>query len=64
MSPDNVVFMREALRVAREGLEKGELPIGAVVVLNGEIIASAHTKEKEEGRDGRVAHQSRMELYS
>jgi tRNA(adenine34) deaminase len=43
-------FMREALRVARLGLEHGELPIGAVVVLHGEIIASAHTMEKSEGR--------------
>jgi tRNA(adenine34) deaminase len=43
-------FMREALKVARVGLEAGELPIGAVVVLNGKIIASAHTREKAEGR--------------
>jgi tRNA(adenine34) deaminase len=43
-------FMGRALAVAREGLEKGELPIGAVVVLNGEIIASAHTMERSEGR--------------
>jgi tRNA(adenine34) deaminase len=31
-------------------LEKGELPIGAVVVLNNEVIAAAHTTEKTEGR--------------
>jgi tRNA(adenine34) deaminase len=43
-------FMREALAVAREGLEKGELPIGAVVVLNGQILAAAHTRERAEGR--------------
>lgn len=43
-------FMREALKMARVGLEKGELPIGAVVVLNNEIIAAAHTMEKTEGR--------------
>jgi len=43
-------FMREALNVAKTGLEKGELPIGAVVVLNNQIIASAHTQEKAEGR--------------
>lgn len=42
--------MREALSMARIGLDKGELPIGAVVVLNGQIIASAHTQEKAEGR--------------
>ncbi len=43
-------FMGEALKLARIGLEKGELPIGAVVVLNNEIIAAAHTMEKSEGR--------------
>src|ERR1051326_5156244 len=39
-------FMHEALNMARLGLERGELPIGAVVVLNGAIIASAHTEER------------------
>ena len=43
-------FMREALRQAQAGLEKGELPIGAVVVLNDQIIASAHTLERSEQR--------------
>jgi tRNA(adenine34) deaminase len=43
-------FMRKALDIARQGLEQGELPIGAVVVLNHEVIAAAHTREKAEGR--------------
>jgi tRNA(adenine34) deaminase len=43
-------FMRAALRQAQEGLEKGELPIGAVVVLDDEIISAAHTMERSEGR--------------
>jgi Cytosine/adenosine deaminases len=43
-------FMREALSVARAGLAAGEIPIGAVVVLNGEVIARAHTRERAEGR--------------
>src|SRR5258706_4230710 len=43
-------FMGLALEKAKEGLAKGELPIGAVIVLNGEVIASAHTMEKSEGR--------------
>jgi tRNA(adenine34) deaminase len=42
--------MREALRVARAGLEQGELPIGAVVVLDDRIIAAAHTAERAERR--------------
>jgi tRNA(adenine34) deaminase len=48
--PDNEHFMRAALAIAREGLEKGELPIGSVVVLNDQIIAAAHTMERTEGR--------------
>ena len=47
-SPEH--FMREALRVARAGLERGELPIGAVVVLDDRIIAAAHTAERAERR--------------
>lgn len=43
-------FIRQALQAAHEGLEQGELPIGAVVVLNGQVIAPAHTMEKSEGR--------------
>ncbi len=43
-------FMRQALAVAAEGLAKGELPIGAVVVAEGRVIASAYTQEKSQGR--------------
>ena len=32
------LFMREALTLAREAEAHGEVPVGAVVVLNGEII--------------------------
>jgi tRNA(adenine34) deaminase len=43
-------FMRAALAVAAEGLSRGELPVGAVVVLNGAVIASAHTMERSARR--------------
>lgn len=49
-SPDHTHFMRAALAAAEQGLAAGELPIGAVVVLNGEIIAAAHTAERAQGR--------------
>lgn len=32
------VFMREALKLAREAWEAGEVPVGAVVVRGGEIV--------------------------
>jgi tRNA(adenine34) deaminase len=35
-------FMREALVEARRGAAAGEVPVGAVVVLDGEIVARAH----------------------
>jgi len=35
-------FMQEALSEARQALRKGEIPIGAVVVLHGEIIGRGH----------------------
>jgi tRNA(Arg) A34 adenosine deaminase TadA len=49
MSDSTTHFMRAALYAAREGLEKGELPIGAVVVLDEEIISTAYTQEKAQG---------------
>jgi tRNA(adenine34) deaminase len=35
---DHAYFMREALRLAREGETAGEVPVGAVVVLENEIV--------------------------
>ena len=35
-------FMREALDEARRGLDAGEVPVGAVVVINGAIVGRAH----------------------
>lgn len=35
-------FMRMALEEAREGARAGEIPIGAVIVVNGRVIAKAH----------------------
>ena len=41
-------FMREALLEARAAFEEGEVPVGAVVVRDGEIISRAHnTRERD-----------------
>lgn len=37
-------FMREALKEAVRGLERGEVPVGAVVVYRQRIIARAHNQ--------------------
>src|SRR3954470_23053947 len=39
--PTDEVFMGEALRLARKAFEKEEVPVGAIVVRNGRIIARA-----------------------
>ena len=42
--------MAAALAVAAEGLAAGELPIGAVVVVDDEVVARAHTQERGQRR--------------
>lgn len=37
MAADHEYFMREALRQARRAREQGEVPVGAVVAIDGEI---------------------------
>src|SRR5438309_7603158 len=42
--PTDETFMREALRLARKAFEKEEVPIGAVIVRAGKIIARAYNQ--------------------
>ena len=46
----DIDFMREAIIEAEKAAAIGEVPIGAVIVRNGEIIARAHN-ERETGKD-------------
>ncbi|WP_145250313.1 tRNA adenosine(34) deaminase TadA [Aeoliella mucimassa] len=39
-------FMREALRQAAAAVEVGEVPVGAVVVRDGDIVAAAHNQRE------------------
>ena len=41
-SPEDVKFMQEALKEARKALDKDEVPIGAVIVCAGVVIARTH----------------------
>ncbi|CAN5627355.1 hypothetical protein BH10ACT1_BH10ACT1_19610 [soil metagenome] len=43
-------WMGEALAMAEKGLAIGELPIGAVVVADGEVVGRAFTQEATQGR--------------
>ena len=38
MAPSDELFMREALELARQAEANGEVPVGAVIVVNNEII--------------------------
>jgi tRNA(adenine34) deaminase len=42
LDPSNEPLMERALALATRGLEEGELPIGAVVAVDGEVIAEAY----------------------
>lgn len=41
-------FMKEAIAQARKSLSEGGIPIGAVLVRNGEILATGHNKRVQE----------------
>lgn len=40
-------FMLEAIKEAKKADKKGEVPIGAVIVLNGKIIAKGYNKREK-----------------
>ena len=57
----DILFMKEALVEAEVAYDNGDVPVGAVVVIDGEIVARAHN-EKEIGRNP-VAHAEVLALY-
>ena len=40
-------YMHKALHEARQAAEEGEIPVGAVVVCKGKIIARAHNETEK-----------------
>jgi tRNA(adenine34) deaminase len=51
---DDSTFMREALAEAHLAAEAGEVPVGAVIVLNGNVISKGHNGR--ETRQSPLAH--------
>ncbi|MBN2254979.1 MAG: tRNA adenosine(34) deaminase TadA [Deltaproteobacteria bacterium] len=49
MQQQDMRFMNIAMEEAREALREGEVPVGAVVVRGGEIIARAHNRSISAG---------------
>lgn len=41
-------YMRRALELAREAAARGEVPVGAIVVRNGEIVAEGSNRREED----------------
>jgi tRNA(adenine34) deaminase len=54
MTSDHEVFMREALAQARLGAASGEVPVGAILVVDGAIVARAFNQPI--GRTDPTAH--------
>lgn len=48
MNSYNPVFMEKALCLAKKAAEMGEVPVGAVIVRNGEIIAEGINRRETE----------------
>ena len=46
----NETFMQKAIQLAHKAKKKGEVPIGAVIVRNGKILASAYNM-RERGKN-------------
>ena len=49
MQDTDAGFMAEALAQARRGLAAGGIPIGSVLVLDGEVIARGHNQRVQRG---------------
>ena len=43
-SDQDIRFMREALKEAKKALDKDEVPVGAVLVFDGKVIARGHNE--------------------
>ena len=42
MEKNEVYYMKEALKEAKKAFDKEEIPVGAIIVKDGKIIARAH----------------------
>jgi len=46
---DDRRFMEEALEEARKGLSEGGVPIGSVLVIDGQVVGRGHNRRVQEG---------------
>ncbi len=50
MSLSDMEFMKKAIALAREAAEEGEVPVGCVIVRDGEVIATGRNR-REKGKN-------------
>ncbi|HZY58923.1 MAG TPA: tRNA adenosine(34) deaminase TadA [Candidatus Binataceae bacterium] len=43
-NPQDIALMEQALAQAREGATEGEVPVGALIAMDGRIVARAHNR--------------------
>jgi tRNA(adenine34) deaminase len=43
----NLLMMREALEVARQGAARGEVPVGAIIAKDGVVLSRAHNLREQ-----------------
>ena len=46
MAMENIQFMDEALRLAEEAAQEGEVPVGCVIVRNGQIVGRGRNRRE------------------
>ena len=75
-TPEDRTFMALALEEARVGYDEGGVPVGAVMVSDGAVLASGHNRRVQEGdpiahgemdclrRAGRRPHYQDVTLYT
>ena len=54
--------MGKALELARQATEKGEVPVGAVVIKEGNLVAAAHNLREQSGNP--VAHAEMLAIQA
>lgn len=63
-SPEDYAYMGIALEEARKAAEEGEVPIGAVVVCDGQVVARAHNRREQDKDPSAHAEHSAMVMAS
>ncbi len=59
---DDVFWMEKALVLAQQATEIGEVPVGAVVIKEGTLVAAAHNLREQSGNP--IAHAEMLAIQS